>query len=157
MALFLIITGVFIYNIRQPKASKKDKDVTSIVKSSKSPAQQPPPKELDLSRPDRRERFILRELLESSTIDTTTAEAIPPIRKKKYRQRNSSSGRYPSTAESSPLAQSRAPRDPTDTPTPPSSYGSLSLVSTSPSVKSESTTETPQSSQELITRRPKRR
>ncbi|XP_064404936.1 solute carrier family 35 member F2-like isoform X2 [Halichondria panicea] len=156
VAFFLIVTGVFIYNIRQPKASKKDKDVTaSFVRNSKPPAPQPPPKELDLSRPVRRKRFILRELLESSTIETTTAEALPPIRKKKYRQRNSSTGTYPPTAESSPLAQSRVPWDPADTPISPSSYGSVSLVSTSPSVKSEST-ETLQSSQELRTHRPRR-
>ena len=126
VALILIIAGVFIYNIVQPKVARKDNSRTGrilkpLVKKTKpSEDLESPPGE-----DSRKGLFVLRELLESSTFETTS-DAVPPVRKKrKSRQRNSSSRSYPSPTAKSPLA----------TPTSLTTYGSLSL---SNSVESDS-------------------
>ena len=80
VALFLIITGVFIYNIHQPSVSKKNQDVTSYKRCSEP--------SVDTHRdteqaPKARGGIVnLRDLLESSMFETSTSEHIAPVRKK---------------------------------------------------------------------------
>ena len=146
VALILIITGVFIYNIRLPRVAKKKEKTKDPERPTDDPkTSEASNKDIESSQ-DSHRGVNLRGLLESSNLETSTTSSPETRKKKRTHLRAANSIPSVSTSEGSPLScnsRSWRRRSESSSPVLPSSfsYGSVSIganLSSSFSLQSES-------------------